>query len=52
MGHELAGVEGVYSHVTAGMGLRIEKGLQDPWEVSLSPGEVDLPNIAHLVSVA
>jgi integrase len=52
MGHELAGVEGVYSHVTAGMELRIAKGLQELWEASLKPGEVDLPKIAHLVSVA
>lgn len=52
MGHELAGVEGVYSHVTAGMELRIAKGLQGLWEASISPGKVDLPKIAHLVSVA
>lgn len=37
MGHELQGVEGVYSHVTLAMELRIADSLQGLWEDSLRP---------------
>lgn len=37
MGHELPGVEGVYSHVTLPMEVAIAEGLQRRWEESLRP---------------
>ena len=37
MGHELPGVEGVYSQVTLPMELAIADGLQRMWEASLRP---------------
>ncbi|MEU9113506.1 hypothetical protein AB0D04_17415 [Streptomyces sp. NPDC048483] len=35
MGHELQGIEGVYSHTTLAMELKIAETLQERWEQSL-----------------
>jgi hypothetical protein len=35
MGHEVPGMRGVYSHITAGMREDLTVGLQDLWEASL-----------------
>jgi hypothetical protein len=43
MGHELAGVEGVYSNVTPGMELRIVEALQEQWEMFWASGPWWMP---------
>lgn len=51
MGHEVAGVRGLYSNLTPGMEMRIVETLQERWDRFLAEGGVWLPPVPNPLPV-